>query len=63
MLFVWRESLGYLHTPENPALVFNSPEWFRAEEKRMEESALALVGDQDVPWWETQGNDPVMGRY
>ena len=63
MLYVWRESLGYLHTPESEAIKFNSPEWFRAEEKRMEESALALVGDQDVPWWETQGHDPVMGRY
>jgi hypothetical protein len=63
MLYVWRESLGYLHTPESEAIKFNSPEWFRAEEKRMEESALALVGNQDVPWWETSGHDPVMGRY
>jgi hypothetical protein len=63
MLYVWRESLGYLHTPESEAIKFNSPEWFRAEEKRMEESALALVGDQDLPWWETSGHDPVMGGY
>jgi hypothetical protein len=39
-----------------------SDEWFRAEEKRMEESALAKIVDVEEEWWDQPGLDPVYGE-
>jgi len=56
---VWRESLAFLHQAESFQPLLGTDEWFRAEEKRMEEAAEAkIVGDVDN-WWEEHGPDPV----
>jgi len=36
-----------------------SDEWYKAEEKRMEESALAKIVDVEDNWWDQTGPDPV----
>ena len=59
MLYAWRESLSYMHTPESYRPKEGSEEWFREEEERMEEAALmAIENEDDVPWWEERGMDP-----
>ena len=59
MLYVWRESLAFLHQAEALQPLLGSDEWFRAEEKRMEESALAKIVDVEEEWWDQPGLDPV----
>ena len=59
MLYVWRESLAFLHQAETFQPLMGSDEWFRAEEKRMEDAAEAkIVGDVEN-WWDEHGPDPV----
>ena len=52
LLYIWRESLGFLHTPEDPIHVVGSDGWFQQEERRMEEAALAQIDDEPTEWWE-----------
>ena len=59
MLYAWRESLAFMHQPQALVPLIGSKEWYRDEEKRMEEAALAQVGDVENQWWEESGNDPV----
>ena len=55
LLYVWRESLAFLHQAET----FQPDEWFKREEQRMEEAAEAkMVGDVGN-WWDEHGPDPV----
>ena len=59
LLYVWRESLAFLHQAETFQPLMGSDEWFKREEQRMEEAAEAkIVGDVDN-WWEIHGPDPV----
>ena len=59
LLYVWRESLAFLHQAETFQPLLGTDEWFKREEKRMEEAAEAkIVGDVDN-WWDQQGLDPV----
>ena len=59
MLYVWRESLAFLHQAETLQPLLGADEWCRAEEKRMEESALAKIVDVEEEWWDQPGLDPV----
>jgi len=59
MLYVWRESLAFLHQAEVLQPLLGSDEWYKAEEKRMEESALAKIVDVEDNWWDQEGPDPV----
>ena len=52
LLYIWRESLGFLHTPGEVVHQVGSDGWFQAEERRMEEAALAQIEDQASEWWE-----------
>jgi PBSX family phage terminase large subunit len=58
LLYVWRESLAFLHRPETFQPLLGSDEWFLAEEARMEEAAEAKLVE-NVTWWEEPGPDPV----
>jgi PBSX family phage terminase large subunit len=59
LLYVWRESLAFLHSPQTMAPMIGTREWFRAEEQRMEAAALSQVEDEDHQWWEEGGLEPV----
>jgi hypothetical protein len=51
VLYAFRESLHWLHEPAPPTIVRNTPEWFKEQERLLEEQALeALHGKQDDPW-------------
>ena len=52
LLYIWRESLGFLHTPGEVVHQVGSDGWFQAEERRMEEAALAQITDEPSEWWE-----------
>ena len=58
LLYVWRESLAFLHQPETHQPIMGSDEWFKAEEVRMEEAAEAKI-IENVSWWDESGPDPV----
>ena len=59
MLYVWRESLAFLHQAETFQPLLGSDEWFKREEQRMEDAAEAkIVGDVEN-WWDEHGPDPV----
>jgi len=58
MLYVWRESLAFLHQKEAIQPLLGSDEWFLAEEKRMEEAAEAKIVENITNWWDEPGNDP-----
>ena len=59
LLYIWRESLGFLHRPGESVFEYGSEGWYRREEQQMEEAALAEIGDQEVEWDEESGMDPV----
>ena len=60
LLYVWRESLAFLHQPQTLAPMIGTREWFRAEEQRMEAAALRQVMDENEnQWWEQNGMEPV----
>ena len=59
LLYVWRESLAFLHQKEVKQPLLGSDEWFLAEEKRMEEAAEAKVVQNVDNWWDQTGPDPV----
>ena len=59
LLYVWRESLAFLHTPQTLMPMIGTREWFRAEEQRMEAAALSQVEDESSQWWEEGGLEPV----
>ena len=59
LLYVWRESLAFLHTPQTLMPMIGTREWFRAEEQRMEAAALSQVEDEGSQWWEEGGLEPV----
>ena len=59
LLYVWRESLAFLHQKEAHQPLLGSDEWFIAEEKRMEEAAEAKVVQNVDNWWDQVGPDPV----
>ena len=64
MLYVWRESLGFLHRPDAEKPGFKTSEWYAEEERKMEASAISVLDGDSVPWWEETGFDPgheVMG--
>jgi PBSX family phage terminase large subunit len=59
LLYVWRESLAFLHQAETFQPLMGSDEWFKREEQRMEDAAEAkIVGDVEN-WWDEHGPDPV----
>ena len=58
MLYVWRESLAFLHESQE-VFEIGTPEWENAEEwKRQEELESSLDG-QVSQWWNNVGMDPV----
>ena len=59
MLYVWRESLAFLHQSESFQPLLGSDEWYKAEEAKMEEAAEAKVVGDVGNWWEEHGPDPV----
>jgi hypothetical protein len=60
MLYVWRESLAFLHSPQTMAPMIGTREWYRAEEQRMEAAALRQISDgEENQWWEQGGLEPV----
>jgi PBSX family phage terminase large subunit len=60
LLYVWRESLAFLHQPQTLAPMIGTREWYRAEEQRMEAAALRQVMDENEnQWWEQGGLEPV----
>ena len=59
MLYVWRESLAFLHQAETFQPLLGSDEWFRAEEKKMEDAAEAKIVQDVDNWWDEHGPDPV----
>jgi PBSX family phage terminase large subunit len=59
MLYVWRESLAFLHQSETFQPLLGSDEWYKAEEAKMEAAAEAKVVGDVGNWWEEHGPDPV----
>ena len=59
MLYVWRESLAFLHQPQTLAPMIGTREWYRAEEQRMEAAALRQIDGDENQWWEQGGMEPV----
>jgi len=59
MLYVWRESLAFLHQAETFQPLMGSDEWFKREEQKMEEAAEAKIVGDVQNWWEESGPDHV----
>jgi hypothetical protein len=52
LLYGWRFCRPYLAKPKENKPAYKSPEWYKAEEKRMEDQDMRDFKDQNFgPWW------------